>query len=63
MLTVQNMHSAIGTTVQLRVDSLRVDCEVLDSKAVFGRIDLLVTPKSGSGQQWISSSRLVVPSK
>ena len=38
--------------------SLIVWCDVLDSRSMWGRVDYLVSPVSGEGQQWIDSTRV-----
>ncbi len=40
------------------IDGLRVMVKVIDSRKVFGRCDVLVTPVSGEGQKWIDLARL-----
>jgi len=40
------------------IDKLTVAVRVLDARKVFGRIDVLVTPKEGRGEQWISMDRV-----
>jgi hypothetical protein len=35
-----------------------VRVRVLDVRFAFGRVDLLVTPINGSGQRWVSLSRV-----
>lgn len=42
----------------LEVGTLRVEVLVLDTRQVFGRVDCLVEPVSGSGRQWVSVDRL-----
>lgn len=39
-------------------DKLSVLVRVVDSRKVFGRIDVLVTPVNGYGEQWISMDRV-----
>ncbi len=41
-----------------RCSSLGVYCNVVDVRKVWDRIDLLVSPESGSGQGWVSLSRV-----
>lgn len=41
-------------------DKLTVAVKILDSRKVYGRIDVLVTPKHGSGEQWIDLARVKV---
>jgi hypothetical protein len=48
----------IGMTASVDLDGLLVQVKVLDTKQVFGRLDVKVTPVKGSGEKWISSDRL-----
>jgi hypothetical protein len=46
-------------TVNVRLEkSLTVECIVLDVRECWNRIDLLVTPVSGTGEQWVSDERI-----
>ena len=38
--------------------SLIVYCDVLDSRSMYGRLDYLISPVSGKGEQWIDSTRV-----
>lgn len=53
-------HRLIGRTVLVEfkgAESVRVLCHILETRRVYGRADLLVTPIGGSGQTWIDSAR------
>lgn len=39
---------------------LRVDVQVVDASAAYGRIRLLVQPVSGTGQAWVSAHTVEV---
>lgn len=41
-----------------RFEGVRVAVEVLDLREAWGRLDALVTPLNGKGQQWVDASRL-----
>ena len=56
--TVTQMLPAIGQTVRAQFEDLTIDTHVLDVKSSYGRVRLLVSPVSGTGQQWIEVSRL-----
>jgi len=58
--TVQQLLPAVGSEVSIRVQDLVIRVTVLDAKNSYGQIRLLVTPVTGSGQQWIELGRLVV---
>jgi len=36
---------------------------VKDARNVYGRTDLLVVPKAGTGQQWVDASRVKLPGR
>lgn len=38
--------------------SLIVYCDVLDSRSMYGRLDYLISPVSGKGEQWVDSTRV-----
>ena len=42
----------------LSMDGLLVHVKLLDTKQVFGRVDVLVTPINGSGEKWVMADRL-----
>jgi hypothetical protein len=48
----------VGNTAILELEGLKVSVAILDTKQAFGRLDILISPVSGSGQKWISSERL-----
>jgi hypothetical protein len=47
-----------GNTAVLVMDGLMVSVTILDTKSVYGRLDVLIAPVSGSGQKWVNSERL-----
>lgn len=55
--TAATMLPALGSEVDVRIESLRIRCRVLDARSVWGRTDLLVAPLAGDGEQWVSSDR------
>ena len=56
--TATQMLPAIGQTVRAQFEDLTIDVRVSDVKSSYGRVRLLVSPVSGTGQQWIEVSRL-----
>jgi hypothetical protein len=56
--TASQMLPAIGQTVRAQFEDLTIDVRVSDVKSSYGRVRLLVSPVSGTGQQWIEVSRL-----
>lgn len=59
-VTAREMVPAIGASVSVRFESVRIECRVNDVKYVWGRIRLQVSPLAGSGEQWVELDRLVV---
>ena len=49
---------AVGTRFTI-LDRMRVPVIVLRTRVAFGRTDALITPLRGSGELWISASRLI----
>lgn len=48
----------VGNTAVLVMDGLMVSVTILDTKSVYGRLDVLIAPVSGSGQKWVQCDRL-----
>ena len=49
----------IGTKAVVNVEkSLKIEVEIMDARAQFGRVDYLVRPLAGAGEQWLSSDRV-----
>ena len=61
MYTTRELNPLHDRQALLSVDSLRVLVNVLDTRQVFARVDCLVSPVNGAGQQWVSVDRLSQP--
>ena len=57
-MTATEMIPAVGQTVMVACESMRVACLVQDVKMSYGRPRLRVRPLSGEGDQWIEMTRL-----
>ena len=57
-MTCKEMFPAIGQTVQVRFESVRVYCIVLDCKMAWGRTRIEIEPHSGKGSQWVELERV-----
>lgn len=57
-ITCNDMIPAIGARVSAKFEDLRITCTVLNVKSSYGRVRLLVSPMSGTGEQWIEMSRI-----
>lgn len=55
---IRELAQHIGRRGLLNIEKLAVEVECLDVKEAFGRVDCLVTPIKGVGQQWVSESRI-----
>jgi hypothetical protein len=60
MGTKQASNKYIGKKATYRVGSLTVEVNIKDHRAVFGRDDVLISPVTGDGQQWVSADSVVV---
>ena len=60
-MTTNELHTKTADKLAyLRIHPLRVLVQILDSREVWGRVDCLVSPIHGSGEQWVSLDRLDV---
>jgi hypothetical protein len=59
-LTCTEMQIALGASIGIRFESLTIRCTVLNVKRAYGETRLLVTPHTGSGEQWVNLSRVVL---
>lgn len=56
--TCMSMLPAVGAWVQVRFESLWIECEVVDVKNSWGKARLWVKPLAGEGCQWVELSRI-----
>lgn len=57
-MTTKDLTQYVGQTLLWRHSSFRkflVEVTVKDARQMYGRTDLLITPVSGSGEQWVSA--------
>ncbi|MEN6367732.1 MAG: hypothetical protein ABFC88_13050 [Thermoguttaceae bacterium] len=57
-MSIKELAALIGKEGLLSVNPIQVAVRVLDARVVYSRVDCLVTPLAGKGQQWVSSERL-----
>ena len=57
-MNTAELSKAIGRRGQLASNGLLVTVTVLDARIAYNRVDYLVEPAMGSGQVWVSSSRV-----
>lgn len=53
-----SMLPAVGAWVQVRFESLWIECEVIDVKNSWGKARLWIKPLAGEGCQWVELSRV-----
>jgi len=59
-MTTNDISPLVGKTAYLTIHPLRVLVHINDTRAVWGRVDCLITPIHGSGEQWVSFDRLKI---
>ena len=59
--TVRTLAPAIGETFDLSMEHMRVRVRIIDLRTSWGRVQALVRPVAGVGQQWVDSGRLCPP--
>lgn len=59
MLNVAKLSQALGTRVLVRFGNVSVWAVVRDVRKAWSRVDLLVSPESGEGEEWVSMERVV----
>lgn len=62
-MTLQEQKTAVeARTIDgegyIQLDKMKVKVKVIDARKSYGRDDVLVTPVSGSGSQWVDLTRL-----
>lgn len=59
-MTIREMADLLNSEhVVVRLEKLDVACKVKDIREVWNRVDVLVTPVNGSGEQWVSMERII----
>jgi hypothetical protein len=59
-MTTMDLVKLRGRKGLLDLGKLSVPINVIDSRTAFGRIDLLVRPINGRGEQWVSSDKVLL---
>jgi hypothetical protein len=63
-MTAKTMIAGIKTdaagiaTGRLRIEQLQVIVQILDARKVWDRVDYLIRPIQGTGEQWVCSTRV-----
>lgn len=58
--TAKSLSPYIGREGVFITGALRVGIRVLDAREKFGRVDLLVSPLAGSGEEWKSLNDSII---
>lgn len=59
-MTVKEMINEMkGRQALWSVDTLKVLVDIRDIRDVFGRVDFLISPVSGSGEKWVQKGSLI----
>ncbi len=59
-MTTKELAALIGKEALLTCHPLQFGVKILDTRVVFSRVDCLVKPIIGNGNQWVSLERLQV---
>lgn len=58
MKTALHFAEYVGAVGFLSIEKLSIKVTVIDARECWGRVDLLVAPYGGGGQQWVSLERV-----
>ena len=57
--SVQSISQVVqGKLASYAVGSLVIPVQILDARKVWGRVDCLITPIGGHGEQWVEASKI-----
>jgi hypothetical protein len=57
-MNAKQLAEKIGTKTTLHIEKLQIQVTILDGRQTFGRTEYLVSPLSGTGEQWVTTDRL-----
>ena len=59
-MTIREMAGLLNSDhVVVRLEKLTVVCKVKDMREAWNRVDVLITPVNGGGEQWVSVDRVI----
>ena len=59
--SVQSITTAVrATDAVYHVGDLVIPVKIIDCRRIWGRVDCLITPVGGNGQQWVEQSRIKI---
>ncbi len=58
LATADDLKGFIGRHGQIELGSLTVDVSIRNARHRYGHVDLLISPNSGSGEQWVEGRRV-----
>ena len=53
MVTVKQVASLIGQNGEYTIDGLTIPVNITDVRVVYGRLQVQLTPKEGTGKKWV----------
>ena len=57
--SVQSVTAAVqAETASYQVGGMTIPVTILDCRKIWGRVDCLITPVGGAGQQWVEKRKL-----
>lgn len=62
-MTAKESAALVGKKAVMTHGTIKINVRILDLKEHFGRVDYLVTPLSGSGQQWSKNIEILAPAR
>jgi hypothetical protein len=57
-IEIANEVAKLKWGAHIAIGDLWVNVEVVDARTAWGRVDYLITPRSGGGGTWVESSRV-----
>jgi hypothetical protein len=59
-MTTVELSALVGKEALLRIHPIQVGVKILDARVAYSRVDCLIAPIIGNGQQWVAKDRLEV---
>jgi hypothetical protein len=50
----------VGKLAEIEIGGLVVTCRVLDTRKVFGRIEVQISPVQGKGEKWVDIAGKII---
>ncbi len=59
-MTTKDLAGLIGKEALWKIHPMQVGVKILDARSVWSRVDCLIEPIIGNGQQWVSFEKLEI---